>query len=138
MTTAALAQRTVLERFPAGHSRGSWPANEYAAAQCAQGTDARVVMDLGSDEFLVITDTASRCEAHMTDTETPEAIRYTADVVTLTPGGDALLIERESPIGIRTVGLAPRPRSSTRSGGVRGAGQRVGLGQGTSVSTAAV
>ncbi|MFJ1701673.1 hypothetical protein ACIOHC_43070 [Streptomyces sp. NPDC088252] len=34
------AQRTVLERFPAGHPRGSWPADEYAAAQRAQGRDA--------------------------------------------------------------------------------------------------
>lgn len=33
----------------------------------------------------------------MTDTETPEAIRYTADVVALTPGGDVLLIERDWP-----------------------------------------
>lgn len=49
MTTALPAQRTVLERFPAGHPRGSWPADEYATAQRAQGTDARVVMDLDSD-----------------------------------------------------------------------------------------
>ncbi len=51
-------QRTVLERFPAGGPRGSWPAEEYAAAQRTQGRpDARVVMDLHSDQFLVITDT---------------------------------------------------------------------------------
>ncbi|MFK0016182.1 hypothetical protein [Streptomyces sp. NPDC091027] len=56
MTTRLPAQRTVLERFPAGHPRG-WPADKYATAQRAQGTDARVVMDLASDEFLVITDT---------------------------------------------------------------------------------
>ncbi|MFB8137460.1 hypothetical protein [Streptomyces mirabilis] len=38
--------------------RGSWPAEEYAAAQRTQGTtDARVVMDLGSDQFLTVTDT---------------------------------------------------------------------------------
>lgn len=49
--------RTVLERFPAGHPRGSWPADEFAAAQRAQGTDAQVVMDLGSDQFLVVTET---------------------------------------------------------------------------------
>ncbi|MEU8550541.1 hypothetical protein AB0C81_26770 [Streptomyces roseoverticillatus] len=50
-------QHTVLERFPAGHPRGSWPADEYAAAQRAQGTtDARVVMDLATDQFLVITE----------------------------------------------------------------------------------
>ncbi|MFI8308471.1 hypothetical protein ACIF80_34755 [Streptomyces sp. NPDC085927] len=58
MTTALPAQRTVLERFPVGHPRGSWPADEYAAAQRAQGTpDARVVMDLATDQFLVITET---------------------------------------------------------------------------------
>ncbi|MEU3774220.1 hypothetical protein AB0F11_13630 [Streptomyces sp. NPDC032472] len=57
MTTTFPAQRTVLERFPAGHPRGSWPADEYAAAQRAQGTEARVVMDLASDQFLVVTDT---------------------------------------------------------------------------------
>ncbi|MGV4890712.1 hypothetical protein ACSR0Z_29830 (plasmid) [Streptomyces viridosporus] len=49
-------QRTVLERFPAGGPRGSWPAEEYAAAQRAQGTpDAHVVMDLPNDQFLVVT-----------------------------------------------------------------------------------
>ncbi|MFJ9634749.1 hypothetical protein ACIRU8_44380 [Streptomyces sp. NPDC101175] len=57
MATTEQAPRTVLERFPAGAPRGSWPAEEFAAAQRAQGTDARVVMDLGSDQFLVITDT---------------------------------------------------------------------------------
>ncbi|WP_432092027.1 hypothetical protein [Streptomyces sp. NRRL F-5630] len=59
MTTALPGQRTVLERFPAGHPRGSWPADEYAAAQRAQGTDARVVMDLTSDQFLVVTVTTA-------------------------------------------------------------------------------
>uniref|UniRef100_UPI003F49126E hypothetical protein n=1 Tax=Streptomyces achromogenes TaxID=67255 RepID=UPI003F49126E len=58
MTADSVAQRTVLERFPAGHPRGSWPADEYAAAQRAQGTsDVRVVMDLATDSFLVITET---------------------------------------------------------------------------------
>ncbi|MFF3932851.1 hypothetical protein [Streptomyces hirsutus] len=58
MTTALPTQRTILERFPAGHPRGSWPADEYAATQRAQGTtDARVVMDLATDQFLVITET---------------------------------------------------------------------------------
>ncbi|MEV0694848.1 hypothetical protein [Streptomyces sp. NPDC050388] len=61
MTTALPAQRTVLARFPAGHPRGSWPADEYAAAQRAQGTtDARVVMDLASDQFLVVTNTTTQ------------------------------------------------------------------------------
>lgn len=51
--------RTVLERFPAGAPRGSWPAEEYAAAQRAQGRDAQVVMDLSSDQFLVVTNPAT-------------------------------------------------------------------------------
>ncbi|MFD5341488.1 hypothetical protein [Streptomyces hawaiiensis] len=49
--------RTVLERFPAGGPRGSWPADEYAATQRTQGSNAWVVMDLRSDQFLVVTDT---------------------------------------------------------------------------------
>ncbi|MCL3998152.1 hypothetical protein [Streptomyces lavenduligriseus] len=57
MATTAPATRTILERFPAGTPRGSWPAEEYAAAQRAQGTNAQVVMDLPSDQFLVVTDT---------------------------------------------------------------------------------
>ncbi|GEJ98659.1 hypothetical protein ABZ478_26320 [Streptomyces sp. NPDC005706] len=44
----------VLERFPAGSPRGSWPAEEYAAARRAQGEAATVVMDLKSDAFLVV------------------------------------------------------------------------------------
>ncbi|KFG06945.1 hypothetical protein [Streptomyces scabiei] len=55
MATTSTQSRTVLERFPAGSPRGSWPAEEYAAAQRAQGTDAQVVMDLPSDQFLVVT-----------------------------------------------------------------------------------
>ncbi|WP_217144790.1 hypothetical protein [Streptomyces sp. AC627_RSS907] len=54
--TTTTQTRTVLERFPAGSPRGSWPAEEYAAAQRAQGTDAQVVMHLPSDQFLVVTD----------------------------------------------------------------------------------
>ncbi|MFI5672981.1 hypothetical protein [Streptomyces sp. NPDC051704] len=50
--------RTVLERFPAGHPRGSWPADDYAAVQRAQGIDGQVVMDLVTDQFLVVTDHA--------------------------------------------------------------------------------
>ncbi|MEV6383128.1 hypothetical protein AB0M31_27420 [Streptomyces sp. NPDC051773] len=58
MATTSEQSRSVLERFPAGGPRGSWPAEEYAATQRAQGTtDARVVMDLRSDQFLVVTDT---------------------------------------------------------------------------------
>ncbi|MFI9803544.1 hypothetical protein ACIHEJ_04075 [Streptomyces sp. NPDC052301] len=46
----------VLERFPAGAPRGSWPAEEYAAARRAEGQPATVVMDLRSDAFLVVVD----------------------------------------------------------------------------------
>ncbi|MGM0361743.1 hypothetical protein ACNFRX_17250 [Streptomyces griseoaurantiacus] len=49
--------RTVLERFPAGDPRGSWPAEEYAAQRRLQGQPAQVVMHLPSDTFLVVTDT---------------------------------------------------------------------------------
>ncbi|MEU2778140.1 hypothetical protein ABZ646_35955 [Streptomyces sp. NPDC007162] len=44
----------VLERFPAGSPRGSWPAEEYAAKRRAEGKPATVVMDLKTDAFLVV------------------------------------------------------------------------------------
>ncbi|GHD85989.1 hypothetical protein GCM10010508_11730 [Streptomyces naganishii JCM 4654] len=44
----------VLERFPAGSPRGSWPAEEYAARRRAEGQPATVVMDLREDAFLVV------------------------------------------------------------------------------------
>ncbi|QWA26046.1 hypothetical protein KJK32_03390 [Streptomyces sp. JCM17656] len=47
----------VLERFPAGAPRGSWPAEEYAAERRARGEQATVVMDLKSDAFLVVVPT---------------------------------------------------------------------------------
>ncbi|MFJ1607401.1 hypothetical protein ACIOHS_29080 [Streptomyces sp. NPDC088253] len=46
--------RMVLERFPAGGPRGSWPAEEFAQACRLQGQAAEVVMDLASDAFLVV------------------------------------------------------------------------------------
>ncbi|WP_367040753.1 hypothetical protein [Streptomyces sp. Je 1-332] len=46
--------RVVLERFPAGGPRGSWPAEEFARARRTEGQRAEVVMDLASDAFLVI------------------------------------------------------------------------------------
>ncbi|MFF5251696.1 hypothetical protein ACFY4K_06485 [Streptomyces leeuwenhoekii] len=46
--------RTVLERFPAGGPRGSWPAEEFAYARRLEGLPAEVVMDLATDMFLVI------------------------------------------------------------------------------------
>ncbi|MFJ6567188.1 hypothetical protein ACIQNU_07190 [Streptomyces sp. NPDC091292] len=47
-------RRMVLERFPAGGPRGSWPAEEFAQARRSEGQQAEVVMDLASDAFLVI------------------------------------------------------------------------------------
>ncbi|GGX60654.1 hypothetical protein GCM10010515_30560 [Streptomyces fructofermentans] len=46
--------RTVLERFPAGGPRGSWPAEEFAHARRQEGQHVEVVMDLTSDTFLVV------------------------------------------------------------------------------------
>ncbi|KPI08580.1 hypothetical protein OK074_3581 [Actinobacteria bacterium OK074] len=47
-------RRTVLERFPAGGPRGSWPAEEFARECRLEGQAAEVVMDLATDTFLVI------------------------------------------------------------------------------------
>lgn len=46
--------RMVLERFPAGGPRGSWPAEEFAQARRQEGQTVEVVMDLTSDTFLVV------------------------------------------------------------------------------------
>ncbi|WP_407840186.1 hypothetical protein ACE1OC_33995 [Streptomyces sp. DSM 116496] len=46
--------RVVLERFPAGSPRGSWPAEEYAAQRTREGVPAEVVMDLATDAYLVV------------------------------------------------------------------------------------
>ncbi|MGP3632423.1 hypothetical protein ACTU45_03430 [Streptomyces sp. 24-1644] len=46
--------------LPRRPPRGSWPADDYAAAQRAQGIDAHVVMDLTTDQFLVVTGTTTR------------------------------------------------------------------------------
>ncbi|MFI1352075.1 hypothetical protein ACH4TV_00585 [Streptomyces sp. NPDC020898] len=46
--------RKVLERFPAGGPRGSWPAEEFAQMRRLEGQAAEVVMDLATDTFLVI------------------------------------------------------------------------------------
>lgn len=46
----------LLERFPAGGPRGSWPAEEFAHERRQAGqTDAEVIMDLASDQFWVVT-----------------------------------------------------------------------------------
>ncbi|WP_262060014.1 hypothetical protein [Streptomyces sp. STR69] len=46
--------RMVLQRFPAGGPRGSWPAEEFAQARRLEGLPAEVVMDIATDMFLVI------------------------------------------------------------------------------------
>lgn len=46
--------RTVLERFPAGAPRGSWPAEERAAELRREGKPAEVRMSLADDAFLVV------------------------------------------------------------------------------------
>ncbi|WP_069744747.1 MULTISPECIES: hypothetical protein [unclassified Streptomyces] len=51
---AVMPDRTVLERFPAGGPRGSWPAEEFAADRRMAGEPAEVVMDLATDSFFVI------------------------------------------------------------------------------------
>lgn len=50
-----MTTRTVLERFPAGSPRGSWPAEEFAEQRRREGQTAEVVMDLADDAFLVVT-----------------------------------------------------------------------------------
>lgn len=57
--SAPKPQRTVLERFPAGAPRGSWPAEEYAAERRREGIPATVVLDIRSDDFLVIVEAAA-------------------------------------------------------------------------------
>lgn len=52
--SAPTADRRVLERFPAGGPRGSWPAEDFARDRRREGQQAEVVMDLVSDAFLVI------------------------------------------------------------------------------------
>ncbi|MFD9970746.1 hypothetical protein ACFWYA_21840 [Streptomyces sp. NPDC059011] len=44
----------VVESFPAGGPRGSWPAEECAAKRREQGRCATVVMDLEGDACLVV------------------------------------------------------------------------------------
>ncbi|MEU5895466.1 MULTISPECIES: hypothetical protein [Streptomyces] len=58
--------RVVLERFPAGGPRGSWPAEEFARNRRQEGQPAEVVMDLASDAFLVIVRVTEESEAMAT------------------------------------------------------------------------
>ncbi|MFF4499093.1 hypothetical protein [Streptomyces sp. NPDC001401] len=55
--------RTVLERFPAGGPRGSWPAEEFAHARRLEGLAAEVVMDLATDAFLVVVRSEATADA---------------------------------------------------------------------------
>lgn len=57
-------RRTVLEQFPAGGPRGSWPAEEFAAARRGEGVAAEVVMDLEQDAFLVVVPQQSSDRGH--------------------------------------------------------------------------
>lgn len=54
-----MSARTVLAESPAGHPRGSRPAEERAAELTRSGTPATVVMDLDADKFLVVPERAS-------------------------------------------------------------------------------
>jgi hypothetical protein len=55
-----IAARQVVDRVPASHPRGSWPAEEKADQLRAQGQPATVVMDLRTDSFLVIVEEVAR------------------------------------------------------------------------------
>lgn len=53
-SSASSTPGSVIERFPAGAPRGSWPAEEFAAARRTEGQAVEVVMDLPTDTFHVI------------------------------------------------------------------------------------
>ena len=55
-----MTAREILDRFPASHPRGSWPAEERAKQLRDAGTPATVVMDLPSDRFLVVPEGGER------------------------------------------------------------------------------
>lgn len=46
--------RPILAWFPAGHPRGSWPAEEKARELTAAGTPATVRYDINRDRYLVV------------------------------------------------------------------------------------
>jgi len=46
--------REIVDRFPAGGPRGNWPAEEAAQQLRDGGIPATVVMDLPSDDYLVV------------------------------------------------------------------------------------
>lgn len=49
-----MTARTVLAETPAGHPRGSWPAEELADRFRRKGIPATVVQDFRADRFLVV------------------------------------------------------------------------------------
>lgn len=53
-TPAPKPQRRILQSFPAGGPRGSWPAEEFARDRRREGIPADVVMDLPTDRYLVV------------------------------------------------------------------------------------
>lgn len=52
-STTSASTDHIIETFPAGSPRGSWPAEEFAAARRAEGISATVVMNLATDSFIV-------------------------------------------------------------------------------------
>ena len=46
--------RVIYAEFPAGHPRGSWPAEEEAARLIAAGIPATVVARIDTDQLLVV------------------------------------------------------------------------------------
>ncbi|GAA2505773.1 hypothetical protein [Streptomyces gobitricini] len=63
--------RMVLERFPAGGPRGSWPAEEFAQARREEGLAAEVVMDIEADAFLVVLPQPRATQPRATRSGTP-------------------------------------------------------------------
>lgn len=51
--------REILDEFPAGGPRGSWPAEERAAELRNEGRPVTVVMNLSSDTFRVVSERES-------------------------------------------------------------------------------
>lgn len=49
-----MTARKVLAESPAGHPRGSWPAEEMARQFRDQGLAATVVQDIRTDRFLIV------------------------------------------------------------------------------------
>jgi hypothetical protein len=72
---SAVMRRTVLADLPAGAPRGQWPAESFAAEQRREGVPARVVMDLGSDSFLVIVDGPAADDHGKTSDQLPQRPR---------------------------------------------------------------